>query len=83
MSDPHRARAGGLVRIDEVILTNDHRRECERGHLQVVRDAQAAEPGLARELTPQVIGVASRALPREERIQVLSDLLPLLTIPGQ
>src|SRR5262249_43748405 len=74
---------GGLGRVSEAVLPNDHPRQREGCHLEVVDDGQALEPCALRELTPEAVFVAREALDREERIQVLSRLLPRGAVPGE
>ena len=45
VGDAHLPLARRLVRVDEPVLADHHRRQCERRHLEVVDDAQVPEPG--------------------------------------
>ena len=75
--------AGRLVRVREAVLPDNHPRQCERRHLEVVDDGQALEPRALGQLTPEPVFVACGALGREQGIQVLAHLLPRLAVPGE
>ena len=80
--DAHLAVPRGLVGIGETVLAHDHLRQRQGGHLHVVDDRQAAEPGRSFQLALELVLVAGRPDDREELVEVVFHGLPCLAVRG-
>src|SRR5262249_37621321 len=81
VGDAHPSWARRLVRVDETVLADRHRRQRERGHLEVVGDAGALEPGARRQLAAEAVLVARGAAGGEEPVEVRGGFHPRPAVP--
>src|SRR4051812_10136143 len=66
----------------KMVFANSHFGQGKRGHLQIVGDAEPAKPSQISESAAQLIGVPSCTNGREQRVEVIANVFPRFSVPG-